>query len=123
MLSEQYQQLLTAYVDGELSSRQTKLCSKLLRRSPEARKLLRQLQADSRELRALKTPALGIDLSKPILQSIHDFELVLHEPKAERTKAGAAPYGPGTRRRRRFCFWPAAHRMSHLRFSCRVRMQ
>jgi hypothetical protein len=70
MLAEADRQLLTAYVDGELSARQSRQVLKLLRRSPAARRLLRQLQADSRELRGLNTPALGFDLSDTVVDAI-----------------------------------------------------
>ena len=43
MLPEQDRELLTSYVDGELSTRQRKTVLRLLRRSAEARELLRQL--------------------------------------------------------------------------------
>jgi hypothetical protein len=70
MLTEQYRRLLTAYVDGELSARQMRQVLKLLRRSAEARRLLHQLQSDSRQLRALPRINLDHDLSGPILQAI-----------------------------------------------------
>src|SRR5262245_49417765 len=53
MLSDRLRQLLTAYVDGELTNRQRKAVVRLLRRSPEARALLRKLQQDAARLRAL----------------------------------------------------------------------
>jgi hypothetical protein len=70
MLSSEEQELLTTYVDGELSGPKRRLVARLLRRSPEARTLLGDLQGDSRELRAM--PALGapVDLSSRILRRI-----------------------------------------------------
>src|SRR5207244_5946131 len=50
--------------------RQTRQVLKLLRRSAEARRLLSQLQSDSRELRGLETPTLEIDLSATIIETI-----------------------------------------------------
>src|SRR5205807_1702706 len=70
MLPNDCKELLTAYVDGELSARQKRQVMKLLRRSPEARQLLRQLQSDSRELHALNTPPLGFDLSETVVETI-----------------------------------------------------
>jgi len=70
MLPDRSLLLLTAYVDGELSSRQHRQVDRLLRRSPEARKLLRRLQGDTRRLQALSRPALPRDLSGEILQTI-----------------------------------------------------
>jgi hypothetical protein len=74
MLPDRYRQLLTAFVDGELSSRQRRHALRLLRRSGEARQLLRQLQGDSEVLRALAdrpmTPNLAPDLSASVLGTI-----------------------------------------------------
>src|SRR5437016_3994573 len=70
MLPESTCQLLTAYVDGEVSARQRKVVARLLRRSSEARELLRQLQDDARKLRYLPRPPLGTDLSDGILRTI-----------------------------------------------------
>src|SRR5437660_11161236 len=71
MLPDRYRQLLTAYVDGELSARQRRQVGRLLRQSGEARKLLRALQGDSAELRALpEPPPLPRDLSGPVLRTI-----------------------------------------------------
>ena len=61
MLLDRYRQLLTAYVDGELSSRQRRHVVRLLHRSAEARRLLRQLEADAKSLRDLPRPALSVD--------------------------------------------------------------
>jgi hypothetical protein len=71
MLPERLTRLLTAYVDGELRTHQRKAVMKLLRRSSQARKLLRQLQADAHALRSLPCFSLGRDLSEPILQRIN----------------------------------------------------
>jgi hypothetical protein len=70
MLAERQIRLLTAYVDGELSPTQRRQAGRLLRRSEEARELLRRLQEDSRQLRALPRLAVPTDLSGPILASI-----------------------------------------------------
>lgn len=75
MLRDRYRQLLTAYVDGELSSRQRRHVARLLRRSPEARQLLQQLQADAHALRQLPKPSLSEDLSNPVLRRIAERRL------------------------------------------------
>jgi hypothetical protein len=70
MLHERHVRLLTAYVDGELSPAQRRQAARLLRRSEEARALLRQLQGDSRELQALPPVVTPIDFSGPVLAAI-----------------------------------------------------
>jgi hypothetical protein len=75
MLLDRYRQLLTAYVDGELSSRQRRQVARLLSRSQEARQLLEQLQADSRSLRRLPRPTLPADFSVPVLRTIAERRL------------------------------------------------
>jgi hypothetical protein len=70
MLAPHDQELLTAYVDGELTARQRRHVARLLRRSGEARVLLRQLQEDARQLRLLPSATLQVDLSGPILETI-----------------------------------------------------
>jgi len=70
MLSSREQELLTAYVDGELSARQRRIVARLLRRSAEARALLHDLQRDSRELRAMPPLNAPVDLSALVLQRI-----------------------------------------------------
>jgi hypothetical protein len=75
MLRERYCQLLTAYVDGELSSRQRRLVLRLLHRSPEARELLQQLKADARALRRLPRPSLPTDLTESVLRAIAERNL------------------------------------------------
>jgi hypothetical protein len=70
MLSDQFRQLLTAYVDGELSNRQTRAVQRLLRRSSEARALLRKLQEDSARLRGLPRQHLDDQFVSRVLQAI-----------------------------------------------------
>jgi hypothetical protein len=70
MVNDQYLELLTAYVDGELSSRQRKAALRLLRRSPEARKLLADLQQDAQRLRRLPRVHLAPDFSAQVLHTI-----------------------------------------------------
>jgi hypothetical protein len=75
MLSDRFCQLLTAFVDGELSSRQRRHVARLLSRSPEARQLLKQLQADAHLLRRLPQPPLPTDLTEPVLRTIAERRL------------------------------------------------
>jgi hypothetical protein len=70
MLGERDLQLLTAFVDGELTSRQRRLVERLLQRSADARELLQKLQDDARRLGNLPVPPLGRDLSAAILGAI-----------------------------------------------------
>jgi anti-sigma factor RsiW len=70
MLSSQDQQLLTGYVDGELTARQHCQVERLLSRSGEARALLQDLQADSRALRLLPSMSAPADLADSILETI-----------------------------------------------------
>jgi hypothetical protein len=77
MLSDRCYQLLTAYVDGELSARQRKLVARLLRRSAEARALLRQLQQDAEALQRLPRRRLDPDFSARVLQALHDRDMKL----------------------------------------------
>src|SRR5262245_34501658 len=59
MLSDRHCQLLTAYVDGVLSARRRKVVLKLLRKLPEARQLLKELEENAKRLRQL--PALKLE--------------------------------------------------------------
>jgi hypothetical protein len=70
MLSPQDQQLLTGYVDGELTARQRCQVERLLSRSGEARALLQDLQEDSRSLRLLPSMSAPADLADYILETI-----------------------------------------------------
>jgi hypothetical protein len=76
MLSERYRELLAAYVDGQPSARQRRLMQRLLQRSAEARRLLKRLQSDSRDLIQLPAPQFDRDLSPAILQKIAARRLV-----------------------------------------------
>lgn len=82
MLSERERNLVTAFVDGELSTRQRRYVVRLLHRSREARRLLRKLQLDSTQLRQLEPPALTVDLSGAVLQEIARRELAPVRRKA-----------------------------------------
>jgi hypothetical protein len=70
MLSDRSRELLTSYVDGELTSRQRLQVRHLLEVSPEAGEFLRKLQEDAARLRALPPPTLDCDLSGLIVDAI-----------------------------------------------------
>lgn len=78
MVPERISVLLTAYIDGELSSRKKRAVQRLLRKSPEARALLAQLQDDSKLLRLVPRPRLERDLSAQVLRSIGDRRLAIN---------------------------------------------
>jgi hypothetical protein len=63
MLSDRDCELLTAYVDGQLSTRQRKAALRLLKRSPEARQMLKELRGDSDALIRLPPRKLAPDFN------------------------------------------------------------
>lgn len=70
MLPEKYQDLLSAFVDGELSAAQHKQALRLLRKSSRARKFVRQLQNDSRRLQSMTRLRMPADFPARVLQTI-----------------------------------------------------
>jgi hypothetical protein len=68
MLSDHDCQLLTAFLDGQVGARQHKAVLRLLRRSSEARELLRQLQEDAHALRGLPRHALPADFAAQVMR-------------------------------------------------------
>jgi len=70
MLREVDSQLLTAYVDGELTARERRRVVRLLRQSREARRFVRRLRRDARLVGSLRVPPLPVDLSEVVLQTI-----------------------------------------------------
>lgn len=70
MLTDRLCQLLTAYVDGELSTRQRKAVQRLLQRSSEARDLYDKLKRDSNILHLLPRTKLDQDLSQTVIETI-----------------------------------------------------
>lgn len=71
MLSDAHLQLLTAFVDGELSRRQRKAVLRLLHRSSEARSVLSELQENAHLLKQLPHHhRLPRDFSDSLLQEI-----------------------------------------------------
>src|SRR5262245_61344950 len=75
MLAEPYRELLSAYVDGELSAGQRRTVQRLLDRSPEAREYLRQIQANAETLRNLPQRQLDGDFPGRVLTAIRDRNL------------------------------------------------
>jgi hypothetical protein len=75
MLTDRCRQLLTSYVDGELSNRERKAVQRLLHRSSEARTLLRLLQQDSHRLRSLPRSHLGEEFAQTLLLGIAERRL------------------------------------------------
>jgi hypothetical protein len=61
-------ELLSAYVDGELSAEEWAAVEARLRDDPRARKLVEELRAVSATLRALPRDKLGADLREAVLQ-------------------------------------------------------
>jgi hypothetical protein len=80
MLAEQATQLLTAFVDGELSQRQRKAVVRLLHRSSEARELLRQLQENAHRVKLLPRRKVTPTLVNDVLQTIAERHLEPREP-------------------------------------------
>jgi hypothetical protein len=94
MLLDRYRQLLTAYVDGELTSRQRRHVARLLHRSAEARQLLQQLQEDARTLRGLPRPPLPVDISADVLRTIVERRLTPGQRRVARVSAPTSWAGP-----------------------------
>jgi hypothetical protein len=95
MLADRYHELLTAYVDGELGARQRKAVLRLLRRSAEARGLLRQLQDDAAALRRLPRPRLGEDFPSRVLQAVRNRRLHPGRPALPRLQPRSVPVWVG----------------------------
>jgi hypothetical protein len=94
MLLDRYRQLLTAYVDGEITNRQRRHVARLLHRSPEARQLLQQLQQDARSLRQLPYPQLPVDLTGSVLHTIAERRLTPGRRRVARVSPAASWAGP-----------------------------
>jgi hypothetical protein len=77
MLPDHLIQLLTAYVDGELSNRQRKAVLRLLHRSDEARRLYQQLRDDAARLRGLPRAGLGRHFAQRVLRNISSDRVYL----------------------------------------------
>ena len=75
MLADHLRELLTSYVDGELTPRQHEAVLRLLQQSTEARDLLRYLQQDAESVRGLARTSLERDFSAPVLRIIAERNL------------------------------------------------
>jgi anti-sigma factor RsiW len=75
MLSDDICRLLTASVDGELNERQRQAVERLVQRSPEARQLLDQLQANANTLRKLPRRQLPSDFALQVAGAITTRQL------------------------------------------------
>jgi hypothetical protein len=74
MVPERTTELLCAYLDGELNTRQRQQVEKLLRKSAQARALFEQLQSDARRLRGLPAPTAP-DFTPRVLHAIAEGKL------------------------------------------------
>src|ERR1043165_1907426 len=70
MISESVLELLTAFVDGELSNRQRKAVTRVLAKSSEARDTLKQLQENAHKLKQLPRHKVEPSLVEPVLNAI-----------------------------------------------------
>jgi hypothetical protein len=91
MLPDRISQLLTAYVDGELSSRQRRSVEQLLQQSTEARDLVRQLQEDATRLRGLPRAQLAPEFTAQVLRTIATRRLH-HSRRQVQPYRPAVPY-------------------------------
>ena len=103
MLPDRITQLLSAYVDGELNSRERRNVGRILRKSPEARQLLSQLKQDSMILRRLPRKKTQIDLTGSAMGTISLRGIKL--PKIDTTPIALLHPPPPRKRRPR---WLAA---------------
>ena len=81
MLPDQSIQMLTAFVDGELSTHDREAVMRLLNQSSEAREMLRHLQENAHKLKSLPKRKVEPSLVNEILQAIA-------EQKVQPTTAG-----------------------------------
>jgi hypothetical protein len=70
MLSDIELQMLTAFVDGELSSRDRKRVTRLVQKSPTAQITLELLQADARRIHDLTRLKLGADFPEKVMRTL-----------------------------------------------------
>ncbi|HZT78951.1 MAG TPA: hypothetical protein VFA26_01915 [Gemmataceae bacterium] len=91
MLTDDLRQLLASYVDGELTNRQRKAALRLLRRSAEARALLRQMQEDAERLRLMPRRTPAPDFTLDVLHTIVERKLRPRHRRPARPAAGGIP--------------------------------
>jgi hypothetical protein len=75
MLSEKSLQLLTAFVDGDLSARQRKLATRLLHKSSEARQIVKELQENVYRLQKLPKRNLEPEFAEHIVRILQRTSL------------------------------------------------
>jgi hypothetical protein len=90
MVTDHQKQLLTAFVDGELSARQRNAADRLLRESPDARELLRRLQDDAAQIRDLPRRRLDPGFTARVVQALphRRFTMVRPSRPVQRTLPG-----------------------------------
>ncbi len=99
MLPERVTELLSAYVDGELSSRERKNVTRILRKSGEARQMLHKLKQDSMILRKMPRRKTQMDLSGSVMGTISLRGITL--PKIEAIPIASPVHPPPPKKR-----WP-----------------
>jgi hypothetical protein len=77
MLPDRLTELVTAYIDGELSARQRRAVLRLLERSPEARQLLQELRDDALRLRGLPRAHLSRHFPQRVVRAVSDRPITL----------------------------------------------
>ncbi len=80
MLADDVIQLLTAYVDGELSPRRRQAVLRLLYQSSEARELLRQLQENAHKVKQLPRRKLDASFPAEVLHTIAERQVTPAKP-------------------------------------------
>jgi hypothetical protein len=91
MLSDQVLELLTAFVDGELSQRQRKAVTRILQRSSEARDMLKQLQENAHKVKQLPRHKIEPSLVEQITQAIAEQQ-AQPKPAVRKARRGWLPY-------------------------------
>jgi hypothetical protein len=91
MLSKQILELLTAFVDGELSQRQRKAVMRVLQRSSEARDMLRQLQENAHKLKKLPRHKVEPSLVEAVIEAITEHQA---QPKPATRRAPRRAWAP-----------------------------
>src|SRR5690348_7488081 len=81
MLAEEAAQLLTGFVDGELSPRERQKVMQLLNQSSEARELLRQLQENVHRIQKLPKHSVQPSLVQDVLQAIAQQQIPTPAPR------------------------------------------
>jgi hypothetical protein len=91
MLSDESIQLITAYVDGELTSRQRDEVMRLLNKSAEARELLKQLLENVHKLKKLPSRKVQPSLVDEIVQAIEAQKTRVQPPTRSKRRRSWAP--------------------------------